>query len=131
MYAPAQDAQDSSSAARVPARRWRRTACTSPAPCACDVSGSSAPSSPFMTQSTSHVDVAPSEAAASQGLTLVHFSAQRKPFWSHLLASPCLLDWGKVMHPRHPTQCAYVEPKSGRVQAPAASAASPTCPTNT
>jgi len=28
-------------------------------------------------------------------LTLVHFSAQRKPFWSHLPVFPCLVDWGK------------------------------------
>jgi hypothetical protein len=36
-----------------------------------------------------------------QGLTLVQFSAQPKPFWStsHLLVSPCLIDWGKIMHP--------------------------------
>ena len=29
-----------------------------------------------------------------QGLTLVHFSAQPKPFWSDLPVSPCLLDRG-------------------------------------
>jgi len=29
-----------------------------------------------------------------QGLTLVHFSAQPKPFWPHLPAFPCLIDWG-------------------------------------
>ena len=33
-----------------------------------------------------------------QGLTLVHSSAQPKPFWSHLPVSPCLLDWGEIMH---------------------------------
>jgi len=48
-------------------------------------------------------------------LTLVHFSAQPKSFWSHLHVSPCLIDWGKVMHPTYPTKCAYFEPKSGRV----------------
>jgi hypothetical protein len=57
---------------------------------------------------------------AKQGLTLVCFSAQPKPFWSHLPVSPCLIDWGKVMHPTYPKQCAYVEPKSGRVFAPGA-----------
>ena len=47
--------------------------------------------------------------------TLVHFSAQPKPFWSHLPVSPCLIEWGKIMHPTYPTKCAYVEPKIGRV----------------
>jgi len=32
--------------------------------------------------------------AAVQGLTLVHFQAQPKPFRSHLPVSPCLIDWG-------------------------------------
>ena len=50
-----------------------------------------------------------------QGLTLIHFSAQPKPFWPHLPVSPCLIDWGKIVHPTYPTKCAYVEPKSGRV----------------
>jgi hypothetical protein len=50
-----------------------------------------------------------------QGLTHVHFIAQPKPFCSHLPVSPCLIDWGKIMHPIHPTKCASVEPKSGRV----------------
>jgi len=50
-----------------------------------------------------------------QGLTLVHCSAQPKPFWSQLPVSPCLIDWGKIMHQPYPTKCAYVEPKSGRV----------------
>ena len=53
--------------------------------------------------------------AEDQGLTLVHFSAQPKPFWSHLPTSPCLIDWGIIMHPTYPTKCAYVEPKSGGV----------------
>ena len=57
--------------------------------------------------------------AENQGLTLVHFSAQPKPFWSHLPMSPCLIDWGKIMHPTYPTKCAYVELRSGRVLAPA------------
>ena len=61
--------------------------------------------------------------AVDQGLTLVHFSAQPKPFWSHLPVSPCLKDWGKFMQPTYPTKCAYVEPKSGRVSAPAVDAA--------
>ena len=39
-----------------------------------------------------------------QGLTLVHFSAQPKPFWSHLPVSPCLIDWGIIMHPTYPTK---------------------------
>jgi hypothetical protein len=34
-----------------------------------------------------------------QGLTLVHFSAQPKPFWSHLPVFPCLIDRGQIMHP--------------------------------
>jgi hypothetical protein len=50
-----------------------------------------------------------------QGLTLVDFSAQPNPFWSHLPMSPGLIDWGKIMHPTYPTKCADVEPKSGRV----------------
>jgi len=54
-------------------------------------------------------------AGARQGLTLVHFSAQPKPFWSHLPVSPCLRDWGIIMHPTQPTKCAYVEPRSGQV----------------
>ena len=50
-----------------------------------------------------------------QGLTLAHFAAQPKPFWSNLPVSPCLINCGKIMHPTYPTKCAYVEPKSGRV----------------
>ena len=50
-----------------------------------------------------------------QGLTLVHFSAQPNPFWSHLPVSPCLTDWGEIMHPTYQTKCAYIELKSGRV----------------
>jgi len=57
-----------------------------------------------------------------QGLTLVHFSAQPKSFWSHLPVSHCPIDWGEIIHPTYPTKCAYVEPKSGRVRAPAYSA---------
>jgi len=49
------------------------------------------------------------------GASLVHISAQPKPSWTHLPVSPCLLDWGEIMLPTHPTKCAYVEPKSGRV----------------
>jgi len=62
--------------------------------------------------------------AAHQGLTLVHLSPQPKPVWSHLPMSPCLIDWGKIMHPTYPTKCAYVEPKSGQGKAPAAHAMS-------
>ena len=58
---------------------------------------------------------APGAAEYSQGLTIVHFSAQPQPFWSHLPVSPCLIDWGKIMHPTYPTKRAYVEPNSGRV----------------
>ena len=36
-----------------------------------------------------------------QGLTLVHFPAQPKPFWSHLPMGPCLRDRGKIMHPMY------------------------------
>ena len=50
-----------------------------------------------------------------QGLTLVHFSAQPKPIWSHLPVVPRLIDWGKFMQPTYPKNCANVEPKSGRV----------------
>jgi hypothetical protein len=39
------------------------------------------------------------EKVGGQGLTLVHFSAQPQPFWSHLPVSPCLIDWGKILHP--------------------------------
>ena len=41
-----------------------------------------------------------------QGLTLVHFSAQPTPCWSHLCLSACLIDWGEIMHPTYPTKCA-------------------------
>jgi len=41
--------------------------------------------------------------AVRQGLTLVHFSAQPKPFWSPLHVSHGLIDWGKIMHPIYPT----------------------------
>ena len=37
----------------------------------------------------------PTPASSRQGLTLVHFSAHPKPFWSHLPVSPCLIDWEK------------------------------------
>jgi hypothetical protein len=57
--------------------------------------------------------------APHQGLTLVHFSAQPRSFLSHLPVSPCLIDWGTIMHPTYPTKCAYVAPNSGRVLAPA------------
>ena len=50
-----------------------------------------------------------------QGLALVHFSAQPKPFWSHFSVSTCLIDWREIMNPTYPNKCAYVEPKSGRV----------------
>jgi len=43
-------------------------------------------------------------ASPVQGLTLVHSSAQPKPFWSHLTVSPCLIDWGKLMHPTYHTK---------------------------
>jgi hypothetical protein len=54
-------------------------------------------------------------AALRQGLTLDHYSAQPKPFWSHLPVSLCLIDWGKIMRPTYPTKCAYAEQNSGRV----------------
>jgi len=53
--------------------------------------------------------------SSSQGLTLFHFSVQPQPFWSHLTVSPCLIDWGKTIHPTYATECAHVEPNSGRV----------------
>ena len=53
--------------------------------------------------------------AGRQGLTLVHFSAQPEPFWSHLLVSTCIIDWEEIMHPTYSTKRAYVEPKSGPV----------------
>jgi len=37
-----------------------------------------------------------------QGLTLVHFSAQPQPFWSHLHVPPCLIDWEKSCLQRIP-----------------------------
>jgi hypothetical protein len=30
-------------------------------------------------------------------------TAQPEPFWTHLPVSPCLIDWGKIMHPTYPT----------------------------
>jgi surfactin synthase thioesterase subunit len=50
-----------------------------------------------------------------QGLTLVHFSAQPQPFWSHLPVSPCLIDRETIMYPKNPTKHAYDEPNSGKV----------------
>ena len=50
-----------------------------------------------------------------QGLTLVRFSSQPKPFWSHLHMSPCLIVWVNILQPTHPTNCAHVKPKSRRV----------------
>ena len=47
-----------------------------------------------------------------QGLTLVHFSAQPQPFWSHRPASPSLIDWENIMHPTYPTKCAHIEQKA-------------------
>jgi len=52
-------------------------------------------------------------ASWGQGLTLLHFLAQPKPFWSHLPVSPCLIDLGGVMHQTYHTKCACAEPKSG------------------
>jgi len=40
-----------------------------------------------------------SDAADGQGLTLVHISFQPKPSLSHLPVSPCLIDYGEIMHP--------------------------------
>jgi len=41
------------------------------------------------------------ELADDQGLTLIHFAAQPKLFWSHLPVSPSLVDWGEIMHPTY------------------------------
>jgi len=49
-----------------------------------------------------------------QRLTLVPFSAQPKPFWSHLPVSPSIIDWGEIMHPTYLSKCADVEPESRR-----------------
>ena len=35
--------------------------------------------------------------------------------FGHTSLPPCLIDWGKLMHPTYPTKYAYVEPESGRV----------------
>ena len=53
-----------------------------------------------------------------QGLTLVRYSAQPKPFCSHLPVSPCLIDGGKSIHPTCPTKYACTESNSERVSAP-------------
>ena len=50
----------------------------------------------------------------SRGLHSSTFQLDLSRF-SHLLVSPCLIDWGKPMHQTYPTKCAYVEPKSERV----------------
>jgi len=50
-------------------------------------------------------------ATGTQGLALVHFSAQPKPFWSHLPVSPCQIDWGKFRQVTYPAKCAHVEPE--------------------
>jgi hypothetical protein len=52
-------------------------------------------------------------AVPGRGLHSVHRSAQPKPVSLNLPVSPRLIDWGKIMHPTYPTNCAYVEPKSG------------------
>jgi hypothetical protein len=52
---------------------------------------------------------------AGRGLTLVHFSAQPRPFWSHLRVAPCLIDGGEIMHPMYPTKSTHVELNSGLV----------------
>jgi hypothetical protein len=44
------------------------------------------------------------------GLTLVHFSAQPEPVWSHLPVSFCLID---SHAPNVSHKSAYVEPRSG------------------
>jgi len=52
--------------------------------------------------------------AGDQGLTLVHYSAQPKPFWStsHLPVFPCLIDWGEIMQPTYPTKYASYDKAS-------------------
>jgi hypothetical protein len=35
--------------------------------------------------------------------------------FGHLLVSPCLINWRKIMHQTYPTKCAYVELKCERV----------------
>ena len=52
---------------------------------------------------------------AAAGAYTRPLSAQPEPFWAHFPVSPCPIDWGKTMRPTYPTQCAYVEPRSGRV----------------
>jgi len=58
------------------------------------------------------------DGAGGKGLhLLVHFSAQPKPFWSHLplpAVSPCLMTGGNSCTQRIP-RIAYVEPECGRV----------------
>jgi len=54
-------------------------------------------------------------ANSRQRLTLVHFSAQPEPCWSHVSLSPCLVNWENIMQTTYPTKYAYVEPNSGRV----------------
>jgi len=60
---------------------------------------------------SSHISPPSCWPSSCQGLTLVHCSAQSEPFMS--------LTDGR--HPAYPTKSAYVELKSGRVQAPASS----------
>ena len=52
---------------------------------------------------------------AHQGLALLHFSDQPKPFWSHLPVSLCLIEWRNFTRPTYPKKRAYVEQSSGRV----------------
>ena len=86
----------------------------------CQALGTGGPRGSFGGRSSIGSDAGTSgqgQMGGGQGLTHVHFIAQPKPFWSHLTVSPCLIDWGKIMHPTYPTKCAYVEPKIGRAQA--------------
>jgi hypothetical protein len=54
-----------------------------------------APDGELMYDLVAHITLAarswwkPCKMPDGQGLTLVHFSAQPKPFWSHLPVSPC------------------------------------------
>jgi hypothetical protein len=73
------------------------------------------PPPPPLSLSPPVAPLSPSPSPSPQGLTLVQFSAQPKPFRSHLPVSPCLTDWGEIMYRTYPTKCAYVEPKTGRV----------------
>jgi hypothetical protein len=57
-------------------------------------------------------DAPPARLRAVAGAYTRPLLSSSKPSWSHLPVSPCLIDWGEIMHPTYSTKCARVEPKN-------------------